>query len=723
MNKKLRILGFALCLLTIITVGIVAIYGLTRSASGPREISTYQPFDKEVIQEAKSIPVQDYGRVKPFQTWAETNMLAMHGERGMKFLKDGKKVKISPTEWLLNVIFKPEQADKLPTFRVDNSHILQDLGMKIKGLRDRYAFNDFEPKHLIKLEQIVSKIQQIDAKRRSRRDKQFISLYTNITTYQTLKNPFIVTKAGTETHGQTTVSSIFGRKEKMLAASNDPNTVFEKLRSIIAIEGIVLRNLEASRLGKLSKLNFFPPLDTTKGKWSSAGDKFSESATTNYTAYLNFERRMLEVMEKNQNAPNSLTDEDSFINILQTTQNNSQIRPYTKLAKQYVLDIEALQAGFDSNDPNLQLAGILTFKGKYASLIKERNEGENIALEIRYNDTKYFNKSIAFVILAFILCLIRCIFIDKKAGKWLYWASYSSAAVGCLTVIAGITHRSIVMGRAPIGNLYDTMPFIVAASLLILLLLELIHKKTVLLAVATGLGIAGLLLAKSYETSQASDQLSPLVAVLNSNYWLTVHVITITLGYTGCLMASSISLVYVLGRVFGIIENREDRKYLTMNTYGILGFTLVFSLIGTILGGIWAADSWGRFWGWDPKENGALLIVIWMLAILHARAGGYIREMGLHCCSIFAGIVVVFSWWHVNFLGVGLHNYGFTDDGAINLLYAFYGLLILTIIAGIIYSIVEKDRKKMDKLRKAAYDEQQLQEAVTVDPTLENPYQ
>jgi hypothetical protein len=88
---------------------------------------------------------------------------------------------------------------------------------------------------------------------------------------------------------------------------------------------------------------------------------------------------------------------------------------------------------------------------------------------------------------------------------------------------------------------------------------------------------------------------------------------------------------------------------------------LFLSLVGTVLGGIWANYSWGRFWGWDPKENGALMIVLMCLVILHARLGGYIREIGLHCCNLILGCIVIFSWFGVNQLGVGLHAYGFTD--------------------------------------------------------------
>jgi ABC-type transport system involved in cytochrome c biogenesis permease subunit len=95
--------------------------------------------------------------------------------------------------------------------------------------------------------------------------------------------------------------------------------------------------------------------------------------------------------------------------------------------------------------------------------------------------------------------------------------------------------------------------------------------------------------------------------------------------------------------------------------YGIVCFATLFSFVGTVLGGIWADQSWGRFWGWDPKENGALIIVLWNVLILHLRAGEIIRERGLICCAIGGNIVTSWSWFGVNMLGIGLHSYGFTD--------------------------------------------------------------
>jgi hypothetical protein len=116
------------------------------------------------------------------------------------------------------------------------------------------------------------------------------------------------------------------------------------------------------------------------------------------------------------------------------------------------------------------------------------------------------------------------------------------------------------------------------------------------------------------------------------------------------------------------------------------------SLVGTVLGGIWANYSWGRFWGWDPKENGALMIVLWTLAILHARMGGIIKEWGLHLASLFTACIVAFSWWHVNFLGVGLHNYGFTaGKGTI---WVFYAVMMGFILFGAVAMLVEHFEKQ-----------------------------
>ena len=151
-------------------------------------------------------------------------------------------------------------------------------------------------------------------------------------------------------------------------------------------------------------------------------------------------------------------------------------------------------------------------------------------------------------------------------------------------------------------------------------------------------------------------------AVLDTKFWLTIHVITITLGYTATFLAGGIGIFWVVGKLAGKIS-KTDEKAMLKSIYGVVCYGMFLSFVGTVLGGLWADDSWGRFWGWDPKENGALMIVIWNAIILHAKWCGMARQKGLVALAIFGNIITAFSWFGVNLLGVGLHSYGFTDSG------------------------------------------------------------
>ena len=179
-------------------------------------------------------------------------------------------------------------------------------------------------------------------------------------------------------------------------------------------------------------------------------------------------------------------------------------------------------------------------------------------------------------------------------------------------------------------------------------------------------------------------------AVLDSNFWLATHVVVVTTGYAATFLAGFLALVYVIMGVFtpwlrqsssgygaallqgaspgasavprGTPKRETNGDGLARMVYGIVCFATLFSLVGTILGGIWADQSWGRFWGWDPKENGALMIVIWNAIILHARWGGLVKQRGLMALAIFGNVITSWSWFGVNMLGVGLHSYGFMDQ-------------------------------------------------------------
>ena len=178
---------------------------------------------------------------------------------------------------------------------------------------------------------------------------------------------------------------------------------------------------------------------------------------------------------------------------------------------------------------------------------------------------------------------------------------------------------------------------------------------------AAAVGFASLLVA--HHLAGDGDTMEMMRAVLDSNFWLATHVVTITIGYSGTFLAGAIAIASTLRQaVRRRTSIRETTKALVVDDLRRSSASrCFFSFVGTVLGGIWADQSWGRFWGWDPKENGALLIVLWNAIILHARWGGFVRERGIMTMAIFGNVITSLSWFGVNMLGVGLHSYGFMD--------------------------------------------------------------
>jgi ABC-type transport system involved in cytochrome c biogenesis permease subunit len=276
-------------------------------------------------------------------------------------------------------------------------------------------------------------------------------------------------------------------------------------------------------------------------------------------------------------------------------------------------------------------------------------------VETRFNSAEPFYTSAVLYVLGFLAAVI----------SWLRWPELFGRIgrgwVGIAFVIStvGIVTRMWLEARPPVTNLYSSALFVGWGAVALCLVLERFYRNSIGTVAGGVIGFATLLIA--HHLALGGDTMEMMRAVLDSNFWLATHVVTIAIGYSATFLAGFLAIIYVLRGTLTRTLDQATASSLGRMIYGIVCFATLFSFVGTILGGIWADQSWGRFWGWDPKENGALLIVIWNAIILHARWGGFVQARGLAVLAIFGNIVTAWSWFGVNMLGVGLHSYGFMD--------------------------------------------------------------
>src|SRR4029077_5309003 len=197
-------------------------------------------------------------------------------------------------------------------------------------------------------------------------------------------------------------------------------------------------------------------------------------------------------------------------------------------------------------------------------------------------------------------------------------------------------------------NLYSSAVFIGWIGGILCVALELIFRNSIGNVVAAVIGVLTTVIAHYLASG---DTLEMRRAVLDTNFWLATHVTCVTFGYVATLVAGAFGLALLLTCALEPVVGKPVVKLVGKMTYGVICFATLLSFTGTVLGGLWADYSWGRFWGWDPKENGALLIVLWNALILHARWGGMAKQRGVAVLAIFGNIVVAWSWFGVNMLG------------------------------------------------------------------------
>ncbi|MBI4970986.1 MAG: cytochrome c biogenesis protein CcsA [Candidatus Omnitrophica bacterium] len=313
--------------------------------------------------------------------------------------------------------------------------------------------------------------------------------------------------------------------------------------------------------------------------------------------------------------------------------------------------LNTMLESYRSNDP-------VKFKQASEEFINRLGLQNSFTLEIQYNHLRPFGWAWHLYLLGFLIFLIN--FVLKKS--FLSWIGVGSVILGFLLHTYGFVLRCIISGRPPVSNMYESVIWVSWAAVLFAVILFFVYRSTYVTLAASAIAAVGLILADSLP-AVLDPSISPLEPVLRNNFWLTIHVLTITLSYGAFALALAIAHISLLMHVFQT-KNENLLRIITEFLYRALQIGVVLLAAGTILGGVWANYSWGRFWGWDPKETWALIALLGYLAILHCRYVGWIGPFGLAVGASVAFLGVLMAWYGVNFvLAAGLHSYGFAGGG------------------------------------------------------------
>lgn len=281
-----------------------------------------------------------------------------------------------------------------------------------------------------------------------------------------------------------------------------------------------------------------------------------------------------------------------------------------------------------------------------------------IALEAGYNRWAPFRIAWGLMLLSTLSWLLRA----GTGARWLGVFALGTYVAAVAAMIAGFALRCLVAGRPPVTNMYETVVYVGAGVAILGLIFASLERRTIFLTAAAAIATLTLILADSAPLI-LDPGLRPLEPVLRSNFWLVTHVLTITLSYAALALAlglGNVSLGYSLTRSGNDVAIAVLGRFI----YRVLQFGVLMLAVGILLGGVWADYSWGRFWGWDPKEVWALVALLGYLAVLHARYVDWVGDRGLAALAVVCFALIVMAWYGVNFvLGAGLHAYGFGAGG------------------------------------------------------------
>jgi ABC-type transport system involved in cytochrome c biogenesis permease subunit len=503
---------------------------------------------------------------------------------------------LTAMQWLTDTLFKAPVADQHPVFVIQNAEVLGLFGWE-QSDRKYFSFAELSP-FLKQIDEQGEQSDKLPSVERSAFQNAILNLRNALVLYQRLKNSLQPEDAGNFT------------SELELFENNLPAA------------GRAARQREA-------------------------GENFDKGKLDRVAELIQRDQRMAELAYVLAVPPSSLGQQDQWRSVGETLVQSIAAREIHPVVKMYAALGDACRAG-NWSAFNEHVDHLANWMAK-----EQANATKRASFEFLFNRVDPFTHSMILYVCAFLLACL----------SWMAWNRPLNRAAFYLLLLAlavhtfGLISRMYLQERPPVTNLYSSAIFIGWGAVIVSLILERIFRDGIGAACAGAIGFITLVIA--HHLAGSGDTLEMLQAVLDTNIWLATHVVAITTGYSAMFLAGMLAMIYVVRGVFTRSLKRETANSLARMTYGVVCFATLFSFVGTVLGGIWADQSWGRFWGWDPKENGAVLIVLWCAIILHARWGGFIRQRGLMIMAIFGNVITSFSWFGVNMLGVGLHSYGF----------------------------------------------------------------
>jgi ABC-type transport system involved in cytochrome c biogenesis permease subunit len=565
----------------------------------------------------RTIPILHEGRIKPLESFARTYLLAFNGKSALPDM--------SAIAWLAELLFDPTADYKRDVFNIPNPDVVNALGLAWRDAH-HYSFDELS-KALASTQNTITAIDKMDDSQRTASQRQLLELYDKVVAYTLISESLSLLQPRFHIHDADLAHSIH-------VADNQDYTFLE----LIPHENIILENVEKLRSKKPADLT--PP------------ERMQAFLALDYTQISEHQRSTLFRIIP----PQWQMDHDEWLSPWATVlgghgspQSADYLQLWQKLGMAYTQNDAT--AWHDYSQQTEAKAYVLA--GIHASEFKQR-------LEVFYLQADLFTWVLAAYIFSFVLMVIALL----SGQRAFYKAAAVIMPLAAAFHIGNIAMRIIIMGRPPVTTLYETTIFVSFIAVLISLLFE--HKRRDTTGLTVGSIIGAVLLFISTRYAADGDTMEMLVAVLNTNFWLATHVVAVTMGYGCSLVAGTLGHIYLISR----LAKPKDITAHTSLINTILAVALIaafFATLGTILGGIWADQSWGRFWGWDPKENGAMLIVLWLLWLLHGKIAGQLTPINFASAAVLTNVVVALSWFGVNLLGVGLHSYGFTNHIAGNL--------------------------------------------------------